>query len=122
MSEINNNTFELYAIDLAPWGTDQYGTMDVTFTGTKSDNSQIVQTFTMNNSNGSTPVLQTYIFDGFTDLVKVNFTQGVYIYDSAYQFNNFVTVPLPATMVLFGSGILALAGSRIRRKVIVHRV
>lgn len=122
MTELNSNPFQLFAIDLAPYGPGQSGTMNVTFYGVKSDNSTIQQTFVVNNSNGSTPELQHFSFNGFTDIVSLSFTQGAYSGNggTAYQFNDLIVnqapVPEPATMLLFGTGIAGLAGTRLRRK------
>ena len=117
MTATNNSPFQLNGIDLAPWGSNQNGTMVVTFVGTKSDNSQVKQIFTVNNSNGSTPVLQNFTFNGFTDLVNVKFIQGFNPSSTAYQFNNIVVnaVPEPEeyAMMLLGFGMV---GYQIKRK------
>lgn len=92
MTEINNNPFQLNAIDLAPWGYGQkQGSFTVEFIGTKFDGSTVRQTFTM-NSDGLTPVLKKFSFGNeFTDLVQVAFRQGNFpMYGTAYQFNNVV--------------------------------
>jgi len=120
MTETNNSLFQLNAIDLAAWGTGYFGTFNVTFTGTKLGGSTVQQVFTVDNFSGSTPVLQHFIFSGFTDLEKVQFTQGIWTQSSVYQFNNLVAnqaqVPEPDSILLFCTGVAGLVGIRVRRK------
>jgi hypothetical protein len=121
MTEAGNKAFNVNAIDLAPYRFDQHnGTptpFDVTFYGTKSNNSIVQQTFTVNNNSGS-PVLQHFVFNGFTDIMSLSFTQGVSPGSpySAYQFNNIAVapVPIPPSAWFLGSGILGLIGIRRR--------
>jgi hypothetical protein len=84
------------------------GTFTVTFTGTHANNTTVSQTFTVNRFAG-TPVLQTFFFSNFTNVVKVDFTQGVAASGAAYQFDNVTinNVPEPATFLL---GAISLAG------------
>ena len=118
MVEINNNPFQLNAIDLASWGVAQSGTMNVTFTGTKSDSQTVQQAFLVNNPEGSTPFLQHFSFNSeFNDLISVSFIQGAYVGSSAYQFNNIIVnaVPIPAAVWLFGSAMLGVGFISKRR-------
>lgn len=111
MTEINSNPFQLNAINLASWGVGQNGSMNVTFTGTKSDSSTVQQIFLVSNSGGSTPFLQQFQFSSeFADLISVSFIQGTYVGSSAYQFNNIVVnaVPVPAAVWLFSSALLGI--------------
>jgi hypothetical protein len=122
MTESNNHPFQLNAIDLASWGNEQQqGSFNVEFVGTKYDGSTVQQIFTM-DSDGLTPVLKQFSFGHeFTDLVQVDFRQGIFpLYGTAYQFNNVVLseqpTPEPASMLLLGTGLAALAGARKLKK------
>ena len=111
MVKIDNGAFQLNSIDLAAWGIAQTGPLRIQFIGTKSDNTTVSQEFFLGNPGGTTPVLQTFYFGSpFTDLVSVSFTQGAYIFDMAYQFNNINVspVPIPAAAWLFGSALAGL--------------
>jgi hypothetical protein len=121
-----NASFTLNAIDLAQYLTPQTaGTFTVTFTGTKTDNSTVTQTFTVNRVAG-TPVLQTFNFSGFSNVVKVDFTQGTNggsLTGAGYQFDNVVinaaaSVPEPATTIPLG---LALVGALLLRQLYSRR-
>ena len=105
---------DLTGIDLAQWGADQPGgpgTFDVTFFGTRSDSSTVNQTFQVERNAGS-PILQPFLFSGFTDLVSVTFQQGVFGGGTAYQFNNVVLEgDFPATVP--DSGSLSLVGMAV---------
>jgi len=118
-------TFELNGIDLANWGTIAGAwplTFDVNFVGTRADSSTVSQTFTVTNPTfaAPTPALQTFAFSGFTNLVNVKVTQGVYGSGTAFQFNNVnvgpadttTAAPEPATLLLFGGGTALMAGLR----------
>ena len=123
------SAFDLDSIDLAPVvaGTGFAGSTSftVTFTGTHADSSTVTQTFTVND--GTPPLLQTFAFSGFTNLVKVQFPQGTnsgffVTQDTAYQFDNVkvateVTsaVPEPGSLLLLGTCLLCLVALFIKR-------
>jgi hypothetical protein len=121
-----NAPFTLDSIDLAQYNTPQTpGTFTVLFTGTRADNSTVTETFTVNRVAG-TPILQTFNFSGFTNVVHVDFTQGVTgssLTGAGYQFDNVVinetsAVPEPGTMLL---SVFALAGTLVLRQLIKKR-
>lgn len=119
MTMQSGSPFTVSSIDLAPWGTAQTGTMDVTFFGTKPDTTVVQQTFTVANSDGATPVLQTFHFNaGFSGLSSLTVTQGVYFGSTGFQFNNVVAAPVPepAALALMTGGLLGLAGLQRRRR------
>jgi hypothetical protein len=121
----SNAPFTLNSIDLAQYNTPQApGTFTVLFTGTRADSSTVSQTFTVNRVAGA-PVLQTFNFSGFSDVVSVAFTQGTTgssLTGAGYQFDNVVInasrVPEPDTMFL---SAFALAGLLVSRQLGFHR-
>lgn len=118
LTATGNAAFTLNAIDLAQYNTPQTpGTFMVLFTGTRADNSVVTQTFTVNRLAG-TPVLQTFSFSSFNNVVRVDFTQGVTGGSSTgagYQFDNLVinaTIPEPGTVFLSGLALVAFLALR----------
>jgi hypothetical protein len=110
--------FTLNSIDLTQYNTPQApGTFTVLFTGTRADNSTVTETFTVNRVAG-TPVLQTFNFSSFSNVVRVDFTQritGGSLTGAGYQFDNVVinatsAVREPGTMLL---SVFTLAGSLV---------
>ena len=122
MTALNGGTFALNAIDLAPWRLDTEagvvaGTFSVTFTGRHQDNSTVTESFTVTRAAGL-PILQHFIFTGFTDLADFEAVQGVFVNGTAYQFDNIdVTVtPEPSTLLLLGSSFSGLTVLVKRRR------
>lgn len=116
LTQSGNAAFTLNSIDLAQYNSLQSaGTFTVTFTGTYADNSTVSQTFTVNRTVG-TPVLQTFVFSSFANVVKVDFTQGTAGSGTAYQFDNVVinAVPEPATIFLGAISLAGLCASKMR--------
>jgi hypothetical protein len=118
--------FELDGIDLTQWGADMPGgpgTFDVTFLGTKSNLVDTVsQTFHVARNIGA-PVLQSFLFSGFSDLDNVKVVQGAFTGGDAFQFDNLIVAddvpvpvgaPEPGSMFLVGSGALSLLARRRR--------
>jgi hypothetical protein len=90
ITRAGGGSFGLSAIDLANWGQFLGGfpaTFSVTFVGTRSDHTTVLQTFVVSNTPGP-PQLQTFTFTGFSDLISVKVQQGVYTSGTAFQFDN----------------------------------
>lgn len=125
MAAAGNAPFTLKSIDLAPLIAGGSSVFTVTFTGTFADSSTVSQTFTVND----TDTLQTFDFSGFTNIVKLSFTQGTnsgffVSQDTAYQFDNVDIaspasgVPEPGSLALVAIGIAGLVGFSLRRRLV----
>lgn len=123
LTEAGNVAFTLDSIDLAQYNDLQTaGTFNVSFTGTFADSSTVSQTFTVNRFTG-TPLLQTFVFSGFDNVVRVDFTQGVAVSGNAYQFDNLVVapsgsaVPEPSSLAMCCGGLAVLIMLSRRKRV-----
>lgn len=80
----------------------------------------MTETFTVAINSGL-PVLQHFTFSGFTNLADVEAIQGIFATGTAFQFDNIdvtetaVVTPEPATLLLLGSSLTALAALVGRR-------
>jgi hypothetical protein len=90
----------------------------VTFTGTQVGGTMLSQTFTVTTPLGER-AFQSFVFDGFTDLVSLRWEQPP-LAQGLHQFDNIsvdaVTVPEPAGLVLAGCSMALLALSRASRR------
>ena len=112
LSRTDGSAFTLTSIDLStlhPQGTSPA----VVFVGTLLGGGTVTQTFT--------PTLfgfHTFVFSSsFTNLLSVSWRQGTDELN-AHQFDNIVVsnVPEPASMILFGSGLIWIGGAARRRR------
>lgn len=128
LTKDDNNPFDMYSIDLSRMGLlAQYGApgiRSVIFTGTKSDNTTVTQTFTY----GEAVAFQTFLFNSdFKGLKSLSWAPASQTSDvngvgvQYYQFDNITMyplgapVPIPAAVWLFGTGLIGLFG--VRRKI-----
>ncbi len=127
MAAAGNAAFTLNSIDLAPLIVGGSSNFTVTFTGTFADSSTVTQTFTVSD----TDTLQTFDFSGFTNIVKLSFTQGTNsgffgAQDTAYQFDNVDIaspasgVPEPGSLSLIAIGVASLIGFSLKRRRVVE--
>lgn len=98
--------FNLLSIDLSEVFAGSGQSVSVTFTGTKSDTSTVVDTFVLDGTHG----FENFSFTGFTDLASVSWVQTV----DYHQFDNVVLTPEPATAALLVLGLVGLAAGRRR--------
>lgn len=105
------DAFNLTSIDLAEVNS---GKAEVTFTGFILGGGTVTQSFTLDGAFTTGSGFQSFGFTGFNNLTHVEWNNA----DPFHQFDNIVvnTVPLPAAIWLFGSGLLGLLGVTRRRR------
>lgn len=105
LSRVGGGAFDVSTIDLASLNLSPLPNT-VTFTGTRGDNSTVVNAITMSNPSA----LLTYNFTGMTNIVKLEWSQSF----PFHQFDNINvnSVPEPATMSALALGVLAFARRR----------
>ena len=100
LSRETGGVFDLLSIDLSE-GFAGSGASSVTFTGTRSDGSQVTNSVVLDGVFG----FETHTFSGFTGLTSVEWMQG----SDYHQFDNmalaFTAVPLPGALAM---GMLGL--------------
>ena len=107
-------TFSLQSFDFGS----HFSEVPFSVIGTYSGGATTVASF---NLDGNIATFETFSLDAsFVNLTKVEWLhqggiQGIFNIDNIVV-NSSQPVPEPATMLLFGTGIAGLAGSRLRRK------
>lgn len=120
LTKDDNTLFDMYSIDLSRAGTFAvWGAAgSVYFTGIKSDDTTVTQTFSYSDALA----FQTFLFDGdFVGLKSVSWIAASQTTDTQYfQFDNITMYPLdssnqivePASLALLGLGLAGLGFSR----------
>ncbi len=107
LTKVGGGAFNLSSIDLTD--LDGFGSVFVSFTGTRADSTTVTQSFT---TDAILTTLETFNFTNFTNLVSVNWRQGTTT-SAGHQFDNInvsavttTAVPEPFTILgtLFGAG------------------
>jgi len=113
LTRVDGNAFSFNSIDLAELSAydEANYAFGVTFNGFLANGSPVSQTVTLDNFTG----VQSYVFGSvFSDVVAVSWAQGG---DDFHQFDNVNAspVPEPMSLLLVGSGLMALMGVRKKR-------
>jgi hypothetical protein len=113
LTKVGGGAFDLSSIDLTDFsgGGGQQTTFN--FTGTRADNSTVIQALTVDALSG----FQTFNFSNFTNLAKVEWNSG----GSIPQFDNInvsaaSTTSVPEPFTIIGTVIGGTAAVRMRRK------
>jgi len=110
LTRVDAGAFDMLSIDLCDAYLDP-NEYDIEFVGTRADASTVSNTFSI--TDGTT--LNTFLFTGMTNIVKLEWVQGP---DFVHQFDNVTlnptVVPEPATMAALGLGAAAMLRRRRR--------
>lgn len=104
LTHTGNFTFDLLSIELSEGHPYMSGPL-VTFIGTKSDNSTVTASLTLDGVFG----FETFTPQGFTDLTALRLTHNN-IYFNSFQYDNVTlnVIPEPSALLLFSFGGLFL--------------
>jgi len=91
--------FDLLSLDISEPRPD-WLSVGVSLIGTKSDNSTVTSSFTLDGVFG----FEMHTLETFTDLIELRLVGQSYQYDNI----TFDVIPEPTTIVLFGLGVLLL--------------
>jgi hypothetical protein len=117
LTQNGGGTFAIKAIELSYFFGGSWPAQPFTFFGNLSGGGTISQTFTIGPQLGGHPTFVPFIFDAqWTNLASVDFSVNHW---PGYQFTNVSlesSVPEPASMALFGTGLVGVFGFIRRRR------